>query len=88
MARFRLVISGRVQGVGFRVSALRQARALGLRGWVRNLPDGRLELECEGDDDAVAQMEAWCRVGPGLARVSGLERITPTHESLANFDIR
>lgn len=69
MCRVRLLIEGRVQGVGFRYHTVARARELGLCGWVRNCPDGRVETEFEGPETAVAEMESWCRNGPITARV-------------------
>jgi acylphosphatase len=66
----RLVISGRVQGVGFRWFARDAAAREGVMGWVRNLPDGRVEAYVEGDADAVDRFERAVRQGPGSARVS------------------
>jgi acylphosphatase len=62
--RVRVLISGRVQGVGFRYATRREAQRLGLRGWVRNLPDGRVEVVAEGEQAVVDQLVAWCRRGP------------------------
>lgn len=67
--RAHVVISGRVQGVFFRASTVEEARRLGLRGWVRNLVDGRVEALIDGDAAAVDRMIEWCRQGPALARV-------------------
>ena len=72
-ARVHLVVSGRVQGVFFRQSTADTARRLGLRGWVRNLPDGRVEAEAEGDRAALEALVEWCRRGPPAARVDALE---------------
>ena len=74
-ARFRvhLLISGRVQGVGFRESARWMAERLKLGDWVRHLPDGRVEAELEGTEADVARAVAWGREGPPGARVSGVE---------------
>jgi acylphosphatase len=69
MGRARVVVSGRVQGVGFRQHAVEQAQRLGLTGWVRNLPDGRVEALAEGEKAAVETLVAWCKRGPRLARV-------------------
>lgn len=69
----RVRISGRVQGVFFRASCAELADDLGLSGWVRNLPDGGLEAVFQGPDAAVDEMVAWCRHGPPLARVDGLD---------------
>ncbi len=63
-------ISGRVQGVAFRHYTVKTALSLNLRGWVRNLDDGRVEAVFEGDDSAVDTMLAWCRKGPSSARVT------------------
>ena len=69
MRRVRAVISGRVQGVSYRASTVDEARRLGVVGWVRNRPDGSVELEAEGPDDAIAALLAWCKDGPPAARV-------------------
>jgi acylphosphatase len=68
-----VLVSGRVQGVFFRDSCSRRARELGVCGWVRNLPDGRVEAVFEGEAQAVEQMVRWCHVGPRLARVEQVE---------------
>lgn len=71
----RFIVSGRVQGVGYRYFALEAARAEGLSGWVRNLPDGRVESFAEGDRDAVERFGRRLARGPGLARVAGVEAV-------------
>ena len=71
----RIYISGRVQGVYFRVNTMKKAKSLGIKGWVRNLPDGRVEALIEGSDPAVALMLEWCRCGDPPARVTGVEVI-------------
>jgi acylphosphatase len=68
--RLHVVIEGRVQGVGFRYATQRQAQALGLAGWVQNLPDGRVEALFEGARDDLERMRDWCEHGPAYARVS------------------
>jgi acylphosphatase len=68
----RAVISGRVQGVGFRFFAERAAREAGIRGWVRNLPDGNVETVAEGEEEAVARYLDRLRRGPIGARVTGM----------------
>ncbi len=70
--RARAIISGRVQGVSYRASTVDEARRLGLVGWVKNLLDGRVELEAEGPDDKVAALLEWCKSGPPNARVDGV----------------
>jgi acylphosphatase len=67
--RAQLLITGRVQGVGFRYATVRHAEALGVRGWVRNRPDGRVEAVAQGTRSAVDGLIAWCRKAPRPARV-------------------
>lgn len=81
-------VSGRVQGVGFRWSTRAKAQALGLGGWVRNLPDGRVEGWLEGEELAVQAMLAWLETGPSPARVTGLEVVERAPEGLATFVAR
>jgi acylphosphatase len=71
-ARVHLLVSGRVQGVAFRAATAQEAHRFGLRGWVRNLPDGRVEAEAEGERADVEALVAWCRRGPPAARVEDL----------------
>jgi acylphosphatase len=68
----RLVIAGRVQGVGYRVWMVEKAHALGLAGWVRNRPDGTVEALIAGDIAAVEELSRLCRRGPRLAEVSSI----------------
>jgi len=70
--RCRVVVSGRVQGVFFRDSCRAQAQRLGVRGWVRNRPDGSVELVAEGSRDRVDQLLDWCRQGPPRATVTDI----------------
>lgn len=70
MRRLHLEIHGSVQGVAFRAHTLRAARALGLDGWVRNRPDGAVEVLAEGDDAALGELLDFCRVGSPAAEVS------------------
>jgi acylphosphatase len=76
--------------VGFRWFVLRRADALGLRGWVRNLPDGRVEVVAAGPDASIDALDAAIRSGPGLARVHDVETTYYQHEvDIPNiFDIR
>ena len=66
------VISGRVQGVFFRMETRRAAERLGVGGWVRNCPDGTVEAVFEGAAGPVDQLIRWCRKGPPMASVSGI----------------
>lgn len=69
MIRARVVVSGRVQGVGFRYYTARRAAELGVVGFVRNEPDGSVLVEAEGEPEAVADLVQWLRHGPQGARV-------------------
>ena len=71
----RFIVSGQVQGVWFRASARDQAQALGLRGYAKNLPDGRVEVLAVGDAAAIDTLAAWLRQGPQLADGGDLERL-------------
>lgn len=71
--RIQLVVRGRVQGVYFRASAQREARQLGLTGWVKNRKDGAVEVVCEGEEDQVKDFLAWAQTGPSTARVDKVE---------------
>ena len=64
----RLIVRGRVQGVGFRYATVEQGRRLGLDGWARNLPDGSVEVVAAGPPDALDRLAEWCRNGPPSAR--------------------
>jgi len=67
------LVSGHVQGVGYRQGCRQTARSLGLVGWVRNLSDGRVELFGQGSDEGVDRLLDWVWAGPAGARVSGVE---------------
>lgn len=71
--RVHVTITGRVQGVGFRYSALSRAQELGLTGWVKNTFDRKVEAVIEGDENSVETMLKWCQNGPAMAFVSNLE---------------
>jgi acylphosphatase len=80
IARVNLLVTGKVQGVFFRQSTLQQAQRLSLSGWVRNLPDGSVELEAEGESLALEALVRWAKVGPPGARVDGVQErsLAPT----------
>lgn len=71
--RKHLWISGRVQGVSFRANTIRRAKILGVSGWVRNLPNGKVETIIEGPKNKVNKLVKWCREGPRLASVEKVE---------------
>ncbi len=88
-ARVHLLISGLVQGVFFRSNTRRVAGELGLKGWVRNLPDGRVEVVAEGRKPALDRLIEFCRKGPEGARVENvqIEWERPKNE-FETFDVR
>jgi acylphosphatase len=71
--RVRLIISGRVQGVGFRASATVAAVRIGVVGWVANRTDGRVQIDAQGTQEQIAEFLAWCRTGPRWARVDSVD---------------
>lgn len=81
----RLVIQGRVQGVGYRWWALEAARGLGLVGWVRNCRDGSVEILAIGDDAAIGRLAEACRQGPPYARVGAVDRYAADDDGSADF---
>lgn len=68
-----VLISGKVQGVWFRANTKEKARQLNIKGWVRNLPDGRVEAVFQGEKEMVEEMIKWCYKGPPLAEVENVE---------------
>ena len=82
MARRQLLISGKVQGVGFRWFVKEKARRAGLAGWVQNRPDGSVELAVDGDDASVEALERAVHTGPPGARVDSVQRLPETEEPL------
>ena len=82
-----VLIEGRVQGVGFRAATVRQAHQLKLGGWVRNLPDGRVEALIQGDRSHIDRMLSWLLQGPPAARVSSVSHTeTPTDRHYDRFE--
>lgn len=86
--RVRVLVSGRVQGVFFRAHTRTRARDLGLSGWVRNLPDGRVELIAEGDEAKVATLLAWVKRGPPAAQVEDVQAEWSAPRGEKDFHIR
>ncbi|HEY6299483.1 MAG TPA: acylphosphatase [Candidatus Binatus sp.] len=88
-ARLHLVISGRVQGVGFRFSAYDEAKDLALAGWVRNLPNGDVEIVAEGSRENLQMLAAWAHLGPPSAHITEVREdwLDPTGE-FTEFRIR
>jgi acylphosphatase len=73
LSKIRLQIFGRVQGVFYRQSAQETAKSLNLKGWVKNLPDGSVLLEAEGEREGLTSLIAWCKQGPSRARVESVQ---------------
>jgi acylphosphatase len=88
MIRRRVEVSGEVQGVFYRDTCRRVAGQQGVTGWVRNLPDGRVEAVFEGEPDRVERLVSWARRGPSRARVTGLAVHDEPVEGLTAFEIR
>ena len=88
MTRVRVIVSGRVQGVWFRESCRREADERGVAGWARNRADGTVEAVFEGQEAAVAQVVAWCRIGPPRAVVTGVDVVEEPPEELVGFRVR
>jgi len=88
LAAYRYLIRGRVQGVGYRYFALREAESLGVAGFVRNLPDGSVEVVAEAAEQALGRFEDRLRAGPSFSDVSGVERTPLTPRGALGFHIR
>lgn len=88
IVRRRVVVDGVVQGVFFRASTHREAVALGVSGWVRNLPDGRVEAVFEGEPQPVDAAVEWCRRGPARAVVTAVEVSDERPEGVLGFSVR
>lgn len=84
-----LFISGRVQGVFFRANTKKRARELGIKGWVKNLPDGRVEVMAEGEEEEVKELVEWCKSGSRHAEVTNVEVEYGEYQGeLGDFEIR
>ena len=88
MIRRRVVARGRVQGVFFRDSTQKEARAAGVAGWVTNRPDGAVEAVFEGENEAVERLLAFVEAGPGRAEVEEVEVAEEAPEGATDFEIR
>jgi acylphosphatase len=83
-----IIVSGKVQAVFFRASTLTEAKGLGLKGYVMNLPDGNVLIEVEGEDKKIEQLVEWCRIGPVYARVTDVRVEEIEVRNRQNFYIR
>lgn len=86
----RYLISGRVQGVGFRNFAYRHASSLALSGWVRNLPDGRVEVVASGSSEALHEFQEFLKAGPRHAQVDSVQasEVLDERDEPKTFDIK
>ena len=84
----RVLVSGRVQQVGYRDYMVRHAHKLGVTGWVRNLSDGRVEMLADGEQDALDAFLAICREGPQLARVDDVSAVPTDARAVKGFTKR
>ena len=88
MVRYRIVVSGRVQGVFYRASCRQMAQEHGVSGWVRNRPDGTVEAVFEGAPDDVGRLVEWSRRGPRAAEVADVQVVPEPPEGLSGFQVR
>ncbi len=89
LERARVYVSGQVQGVFFREATREKAEQLGLAGWVRNLPDGRVEALFEGPSERVREMVRWCEQGPPPASVDNVDvEYNAAQGDLSGFEVR
>ena len=88
MVRYRIIVSGRVQGVFYRASCRHMAQQHGVSGWVRNLPDGTVEAVFEGAADNVDRLVNWSRRGPRAAEVTDVQVLPEPPEGLSGFQVR
>lgn len=88
LVRKRVLVSGAVQGVFFRDTCRRVAGRQGVAGWVRNLPDGRVEAVFEGSAEGVGRLVDWAGRGPAEASVTGIDAVDEPAEGLTGFEIR
>lgn len=83
----KLTVHGKVQGVGFRFSCSEAANNYGIKGFVKNKPDGTVYIEAEGEDENIALFVDWCKKGPLWARVSELEEKPGSLKDFTSFEI-
>jgi len=89
MRRVKILVSGRVQGVYFRMFTQNKAKQFGVKGHARNLPDGRVEIIAEADKNSIEKLIKWCHKGPVTARVDDVDIIElESDEVLTSFEIR
>lgn len=87
MVAYRIQVKGKVQGVFFRASTQQEAEKLGIKGWVRNEPDGSVLIEAEGSASAMEAFLAWCHEGPPAAHVSRLNKEIIGTQGYQDFEV-
>jgi acylphosphatase len=89
MKTVHLLIGGRVQGVGFRYFARQKAKELGVVGWVKNTPDGKVEIEASGSEENLATFTDWMKIGPARALIRTFSKSEITNpRNFTDFTIR
>lgn len=88
MRTVHLIVKGRVQGVSYRASAKEEADRLSITGWVRNTPEGHVEITATGSDAALKAFTAWCHRGPSHAHVTNLITESQPETLFKDFSIR
>jgi acylphosphatase len=88
MKHINIIVTGLVQGVGFRNSARHQARYMGIKGFVKNRSDGSVYIEAEGDYTALAEFVKWCRKGPDFAQVEDIVVEDSEFVGFSSFETR
>lgn len=85
---YNIRVSGHVQGVGYRYASIRKARGFGIKGFVKNEPDGSVYIEAEADKQQLDKFLDWCRIGPPHGRVDAIEITQSEVRSITGFDVR
>lgn len=88
MIHKNIQIFGRVQGVGFRYSARLAARSYGIKGYIRNMPDGSVYLEAEGPENNIMEFVKWCRKGPDFAFIDHINVVDASLNKYESFEVR
>lgn len=88
MKHYNLSITGRVQGVWFRGSTRDKAKQLGIKGYVKNMPDGSVYIEAEGNEERLGDFIAWCRQGPPMANVDNVKIEDGEVKNYKVFDVK
>ena len=88
MKHFNITVSGYVQGVGFRYSTLKKAQQLQIKGFVRNMPDGNVYIEAEGEIPNIYNFIRWCYNGPPFSRVTNVDSVEGELQNFVSFQIK